>query len=405
MLAFVSRLPERLKRITSGNEIISEVDGLRFIAIFAVVVQHLHERFVRYTSIEFSSPVSELGGDFDGNVLAFVATRGFIGVYIFFIISGFILALPFAKRILAGSTDLKLGKYYTRRLTRLEPPYLIWMTVFFISFLFVRNESLVQNWTHYLASITYTHSLIFGGWTPFNPPTWTLEVEVQFYLMAPFLALTFFSIKSRNIRRTILVLFILVLMASQQYFKVFLFPLNLTILPYLQFFLAGFLLTDIYLCDWKKKVSGNLVYDFIAVGSLALAISILDWEYAFFDRVGVALLLFLFFYAVFRAKYVNWFFTNRWIMAVGGMCYTIYLIHLPLAEFFILFTKDVQVTNSYVINMFIQLLIFLPLLFVVCSIAYLLFEKPFMNKDWPVSAFNKLSSQKTRLVFWTLNKK
>jgi peptidoglycan/LPS O-acetylase OafA/YrhL len=43
------------------------------------------------------------------------------GVHLFFVLSGFILALPFCKAARGGgSVDIK--KYFWRRVTRLEPP-------------------------------------------------------------------------------------------------------------------------------------------------------------------------------------------------------------------------------------------------------------------------------------------
>jgi peptidoglycan/LPS O-acetylase OafA/YrhL len=126
-----------------------------------------------------------------------------------------------------------------------------------------------------------------------------------------------------------------------------------------------------------------------------LVILIWDWEFNFPDRLAEAVLFFVFFYSVFRGNYANRFVTNRWIMSIGGMCYTIYLVHLPLAEFLMILTRNLQITNYYEVNLFVQALIFLPLVFVVSVIAYLLFEKPFMNKDWPKVVLNLLSS-KTR---------
>src|SRR5690606_39048294 len=125
MLNYIKGLPDKLTRVTSGGNLIREVDGLRFVAIFPVVVQHLHERFERNTSLIFSThPEYEIS--------SFIASRGFIGVYIFFVISGFILALPFASHQIHGTKEVNLKSYYWRRITRLEPPYIIAMTSFFL---------------------------------------------------------------------------------------------------------------------------------------------------------------------------------------------------------------------------------------------------------------------------------
>ncbi len=73
---FFYTLPEKLARITSGGKIIREIDGLRFLAIFPVVIQHLSERLERSTLVSFA-PGNEL------EVATFFTNRGFIGVYIF----------------------------------------------------------------------------------------------------------------------------------------------------------------------------------------------------------------------------------------------------------------------------------------------------------------------------------
>ena len=47
------------------------------------------------------------------------------GVELFFAISGFILGIPFASHYLRGVPRVNLRRYFIRRLTRLEPPYII----------------------------------------------------------------------------------------------------------------------------------------------------------------------------------------------------------------------------------------------------------------------------------------
>ena len=65
------------------------------------------------------------------------------GVAIFFMISGFILSLPFATLHFDKTTDkkpLNLKRYYLRRLVRLEPPYLIALIIFFIGNVWVLHK-------------------------------------------------------------------------------------------------------------------------------------------------------------------------------------------------------------------------------------------------------------------------
>ena len=404
---FLNQLPQRLSRVTSGGKFIKEIDGLRFIAILPVVIYHLTERFERYAPMgmpgaKFNNPsyvLYNLGmfGNYrfsNERVIptASIVNMGFLGVYIFFVISGFILAVPFAANKLKGSRPVKLGSYYWRRVTRLEPTYVIWCTIFYVMFVFVKHTTFAAYIYEYFASVTYTHTLLYQIWSPFNPVTWTLEVEIQFYILAPFLAAFFFAIKKKALRRTVNTILILLLVIAQSYYGFVFPPYKWCILAFLQYFLIGFMLADIYLMEWSEGITHTIIYDVVAVISLVLFYYSWSWAFEFANRLLVVVSLFIFFFSAFKSVFVNRFVCNRWITAIGGMCYTIYLIHLSLAEFFIKLTKNLHVTGSYSVNLLVQTLLFLPLVFVCSSIAFLLFEKPFMEKDWPqklVASFRK----------------
>lgn len=368
-------LPQKLGRVTSGRKLIGEIDGLRFLAITPVLIQHLSERFERNTSIAFAQPASDTWS-------AFVASRGFLGVYIFFVISGFILALPFASYHLKGTKRVLLKDYYWRRFTRLEPPFLFWMSILFVVFLLVNQASIKEYLPHFLASITYTHTLIYNTWSPFNPPTWTLEIEIQFYILAPFLAHLFFGIKHNLKRRIALIVGLVSLMLIQQGLKFYANPASFTILGHLHYFLLGFLLVDIYLTDWSER-RHHRFFDLLApIAGLGLLFS-WNWDYGLVSRFLVIGSLFLLFYSVFKGVWANRFVTNSWITAIGGMCYTIYLIHLPLAELMVRFTKDLAVSSYFTVNLLFQLAIYLPVVLLISIFGFLMIEKPCMNKDWP----------------------
>lgn len=384
MLNFLNKIHSRLTRITSGGKLIREIDGLRFMAILPVMIQHFTERFDRYSTVTFvHTPVD--------NFTSYIASRGFLGVYIFFVISGFVLALPFASHKFMSKKKVEISTYFWRRLTRLEPPYIIWMTLFFILFVFHNRVTFSEYLPHYLANITYTHTLIYNRWSPFNPPTWTLEIEIQFYILAPFLSMLFFQIGNKLYRRIFNVLFIILLVLVQQYYGLYKNPYSFTILGHLQYFLIGFILVDFYLNDWRD-LKRSTVFDVTGLLSLASFIYFWSWNYELSSRVAVILSLFIFFISVFKGNYLNQFVTNRWIMVIGGMCYTIYLIHLPFAEFWIRITKSIHITDIYTLNLLIQLVIFIPLIIVISAFFYVLIERPFMNKDWPQNLLAKAKS-------------
>lgn len=382
--AFLQSLPIRLARVTTGGKLIREVDGLRFLAIFPVVVQHLSERLERNAVIEFRHGTEYV-------VSNFITNRGFIGVYIFFVISGFILGMPFAAHHLKAEKKVSLKSYFLRRLSRLEPPYILVMMGMTILLVILGYHTWKEILPHFGASIFYLHSIIFHSWSIINPPVWTLEIEVQFYILAPLLAYLFFSIKGKFVRRATIVSFILGVMLLQQYFDVMNTYTILTILAHIQFFLIGFLVADIYLMEWGNGIRKHALFNYISILALVFAFWIWSWDYNLLSRLLFITSLFLLAYSSFRATWFNRFITFPWITAIGGMCYTIYLVHLPIIEFMIQFSKNLHLTDIFTINFLLQLLILTPILMVVSIIYFLLIEKPCMHKDWPQRLRNYLS--------------
>ena len=103
-LGTVDRLLSRFGRITSGQKLIPEIDGLRFLAIGAVFAYHANTLAARARA--------EASGWVEGddlwpwlleNSLTASLSKGFLGVDIFFAISGFILGLPFARHFRQGA--------------------------------------------------------------------------------------------------------------------------------------------------------------------------------------------------------------------------------------------------------------------------------------------------------------
>ncbi len=200
-------------------------------------------------------------------------------------------------------------------------------------------------------------------------------------MIAPFLALFYFSC-AKNTRRLVLVGFIIL--------KIVIFCTTLFLdkffltLPYnVEFFVLGILLADIYLTEWKDGISKHKIFDLVAIVSIVVMFSTWTWDKNLPLKLIFIVSLFLTVYSTFRSVLVNKFFRNKWITAIGGMCYTIYLFHLGLAEFFVGKSYSLfAVTQYFFVNYLIGLLIFLPFLFIVCTSLFLAVEKPCMDPQW-----------------------
>ena len=370
-----SRILAPFSRVTSGRTFIPEIDGLRFVAIFTVVLYHLNTHFVRTVEgMDTSSGAAQ--------AWEVLVSRLGLGVQVFFAISGFILALPFARHHLLAADKPRLRPYFWRRLTRLEPPYLISLAVLFAGGIVMGEYSFREGLPHLGASVVYLHNIIYDAWSTINPVAWSLEVEVQFYILAPVLSLIF-AIRSTPLRRGIMVGIILASVLWSYYALDFIEDIRLrkSLLNNLHFFYIGFLLADVFLKEWQQAAKRAWLGDIAGI----LALPLLWWG-AKLNPINASVFLLgvgLLFVGAFRGHWVRRFFQNPWIATIGGMCYSIYLLHYAGLAILMRFTQHLTWGEGYLTNYVIQCLVVLPILLVGCALFFRFFERPFMYKDWP----------------------
>lgn len=363
----VTRL--RLRRIITSNRFIPELDGFRFLAIFIVIISHI---YVQCHDVPTSGPI--LRPIFE------LFRFGIRGVFLFFTISGFILALPFARHHLQGGSAIDLRSYFKRRVTRLEPPYVLAMFSRIPLLLIFKHPALAALGSHLAASLLYIHTIVFGVSSTINPVAWSLEVEIQFYLLAPFLT-TIFMVRNKSMRRAIIVTCILLSGVLSTRFIGETSSLSPTLLNFAQYFLAGFLLCDFYLTGDRLKISPWL-YDALAVvGLLWTLLTTNPWHPVIVPFVTV-----LIYMAGFHGRILNLFFSSRPISLIGGMSYSIYLTHTTILT-------GMQYLLAHLARHLASLNPFLELIFIMalCSSAvftvgilfFILIERPCMDPSWP----------------------
>ena len=158
--------------------------------------------------------------------------------------------MPFASRYLLNEKPVSLRKYFLRRLTRLEPPYIINMVMLAPLVLLINRVPARQVLEHLAASVTYVHNIVYGTGSLINGVAWSLEVEVQFYVLAPVLALLFTTARATARRMTIRP--IGVFAALQRVYSVHSYGFHLGN-QFPDYFLAGFMLADLYATSWKSN--------------------------------------------------------------------------------------------------------------------------------------------------------
>jgi peptidoglycan/LPS O-acetylase OafA/YrhL len=371
----LKRILRALSRVTSGGQVIPVIDGLRFLAISSVVMVHLLSYVIDKSPVTFTLQRMQ-------SLLGAALDRGWVGVQLFFLISGFVICLPFAMHHLEGAKPVSLKSYYLRRLTRLEPPYFVCITLLFLLLILVKGESFAAVLPHYLSTVTYSHNIVYGYRSTIAAVTWSLEIEIQFYLMAPLVA-HLFVISNKAIRRGLLIALIVGACALQPLLQ----PTPDTVLKFIQFFLTGFLLADIYIADWRRAPSLTMAMDGVALAAIAA----LYWISGNSDRVNnspfwgplACLSLLLLAYTGFRGHLFSRFLSMPWIAAIGGMCYTIYLYHEQILSLIGHATIRVHATRELWVNYWLQWCLMIPAMLVIASLLFVYLEKPFMRREWP----------------------
>lgn len=172
------------------------VDGLRALAILMVFSFHV----VFFTQYLFQDTAHFLS--FISNYPRWLVFlwHGDKGVDVFFVISGFLIAWILLKAQEGGGSPFSYRVFYQNRFARIVPLYVVAMLFYGLSGMdnadyFWSNLLLLNN------IITVDH--IFIPWS------WSLTIELQFYLLAPFVLWASFLSS-----RPLLVLFVLIIVLS-----------------------------------------------------------------------------------------------------------------------------------------------------------------------------------------------
>jgi peptidoglycan/LPS O-acetylase OafA/YrhL len=404
--SFLASLPGRLQRRLSGGAYRPEIDGLRFLAIAIVVLGHFTERALR-----FFPHLAEHG---DSGFVRLL-TRPGLGVYLFFAVSGFILATQALKSKDGPLSARFLRSYFSRRLLRIEPPYLILLFVTWAALTLSSYHP--ENTNHFaakpdslglslLGSVFYLHDLIWGAFPRLFPPGWSLEIEVQFYLIAPLLFFAYFNLSGWSRQLCGWALLALGVIASLYT------PHTLggfwvfdSILRFFHFFWLGILLTD-----WRAPISaamGRMPAPMAgALGFLALAVFLIvpdatdnpanawDLGHALALRALTLITTATMFACVFAPNSgFRAFCAHPWISLIGGACYSIYLTHLQTIQLATsLIAKRASDSPLALIPVIAGLEV---LVVVVVGLAYYaLIERTFMIKDWHLRLWRRGAARK-----------
>ena len=303
---------------------------------------------------------------------------GFIGVDIFFVISGYVIT----SRIYNEYFEFKkfdFLNFYKKRVKRIYPVLFFifsFSLIFIILFqpldLFLDNLKVYIFTIFGISNFYYLFSTKDYFDTVFDDPyahSWSLGVEEQFYLIFPvFFIITLKYIKKINQNITFISGVVIIGIIFT-----YIFSFNKEIIFYSPLFrFWQFLLGSLTFIISTKIIKKNLIISILIF--ILLLTLIINGE--LFNSVTLTLLcsilasLFIFFYK--KNKYGELLFENNFLVFIGNISYSFYLWHLPVIYFY----------NLYFVNNFFQI----PLLFLISltlsTLSFFYIEEKFRYKKF-----------------------
>ena len=316
------------------------LDGLRGLAILMVVACH------GFYANPNGPKALKVVGDFIG--------AGAIGVQMFFVLSGFLIAYPLLKAKSETSSSWYVAGYTIRRCLKIFPPFILCILLLCLVYRF-EDGTFERTWTGLLWLVGVPHLVYVPEAPLFNGSFWSLWVEIGFYIVLP---LCFFILRglasvTASAFVIALTLFVASMLASfltwpsesrPSGFMLFIFGRFPNSLSNFSF---GILFAGLFI-SWRKKRGGQTLTRLAPLGYIGLIFlfSSLLWQtwviqqglishwYTYAIKqllVDVATFLLMFF--IFDSRtWGNRMFSWRWLKYLGVISYEWFLLHQPFFD-------------------------------------------------------------------------
>jgi len=372
-----------------GN--IATLDGMRGIAVLWVILFHFHvlrpdDPWVKACK---STPLEAWVGN------------GYLGVDLFFVISGFLLALPWFVHAHAGRGAPSMRAFYARRFWRIAPAYYVQLALLFAVVLpilrgptYWRSDLWVYVYNAF-AHLTFMHNTtpLTSGSMAANGALWTLGVEAWFYALLPLvmplfvrwpraMAVVSLAVAQawRLATRDDLAWLVGAEMALGQIWSwpedVVRYLLLHQLPSYFGHFGLGIALGAAWLRSRAAPAAKMWLLDVAAVASLVL----LDWVLAIDGNLAGSLtwslpaiaLAMLLYWAAARRGWPERFLARGPLAFVGRISYSAYLYHLPV----LLVANAAVLGNNRSVVIFP---VYVAIVLAVSWISWRLVERPFLH--------------------------
>lgn len=316
-----------------------ELDGIRAISILLVLLFHIDKNFI---------------------------PGGFIGVDIFFVLSGFLISKIIAIGI--QNHTFSYNDFYKRRIKRILPPFyfMVLLTVISSFFIFLPSD-INQLLKSAISTLVFSSNYFFSGGLDYfssnadEQPllhTWSLAVEEQFYFLFPILIYFLIRIKNRNNLYLLLLCIFSFLLAeilsnidTTKSFSYFSLPTRM-----------GELLIGT-LCALTTIKLKHTLFQYIGLGLIIFSSFFIDEKtafpgiFAFIPCLGAGLLIL----SENKDTILFKILSNNIVTYIGKLSFSLYLFHWPILAFSRYITGEYSLIQNNSMYIIILIIIFISI--------------------------------------------
>lgn len=332
-----------------------QIDLLRIISAFMVMIYHYSFRGYYsqvYCSVEFP-------------VLGRFGKYGYLGVSLFFLISGFVILMSIQNKT--------LSEFIKSRFLRLYPTYWLCLLITYFLTQTSGNDLFSVSRLQLIANAT-----MFNGFVkiPYvDSVYWSLLVEMKFYIIMALFILARKNIKLSEDSFISLYLLISLVFVTGMFKESIIYKIAnyFLMFRFSHFFISGMLFYQMYRSEIDSRKVIQLFISFaLSLYWVNIEASILTLKYSEygidFSNIVVSLfivLVYILFYFMITGKMEN--LNRKWFLTFGALTYSLYLLHQNIG--YLILNKLSLIMSKY-------LALFLVSLFVIAlsSIVTFLFE-------------------------------
>ncbi len=343
---------------------IEALDGLRGMALLLVLISHL----------------SGVGLNVIGGLN--MAGIGKYGVYLFFVLSSFLLSVPIIKYSEDYIQNRKAWlNYFVRRFFRIYPLFIVVLIVSFLSTLLIGDYTGGKGLPFTMGGIdVLQHLMLQQGFEVL----WSIPVEFKFYFLLPVVIFIYKVILKENIFHCLVFSVFLVALSMYIWPEDEVMKNDIRLGPYLSLFIAGVMTALVHLklenISYHKK-SHQLQIEVVAGVSLLVMVFFIPSVYSYLSDGSIPESFFTNKFYIFSilwsviiiasihgAGHIRSMFSNKLLRFVGLVSYSAYLLHIGVIK---------VINNYFMFNPVLKgwLIVLLTMFF--AYISYRLIEKPF----------------------------